>query len=256
VEEQATVSPGLDRLTIAAIALAVVSCLGVLYAPLIAAVLALAAILAGVVAFVRPRTSATQRPLAVAAVILGGLIVLIVVAYFLLAGLLFMDSPSRPAVGAGDPLAQADPDGDYLLNLMETRYYRSGREIERTGFALVIMTQEPLPRPGPDETFIYLDIALRNATDEDLIFAPAGQFRLEDADGRTFEFPTYALPEEYSGFILDDEDHPLGVIRLPANSEMPIYFETVISLDSHSVVLVFDPDPSLADGELKAPVSR
>jgi hypothetical protein len=254
--EEPVSRPASNRLVIAALILGALSLAGLLFVPFISPVLGLGAIVAGVIAFRRARTGALQRPIAVVAVILGTVVVLSIIALVLFAGLLFTDSPGRPEVGTGVPLAQTDPDGDYVLTLMETRYYKRDREIVRTGFALVIMSQEPYIYPGPDETFIYLDITLRNATDDAITFAPVTQFWLADGDGRISNFPVYALSEEYGEMLSYPEDELQGVITLPAQSEVPILFETVISQDSRDVVLVFDPDPVQEGDEMSVTVPR
>jgi hypothetical protein len=137
-----------------------------------------------------------------------------------------------------------------------TRFYKKGREIERTGFALVISSRQPLPPVGPDESFIYVGITVRNAMDDALPFAPAEQFWLEDAEVRTFQFPVYALPEEPSEMTSLSEDNLLETPTLPAHAEIQIFCDPSISQDSRTIVLTFYPGPAHSGAELSVAVSR
>jgi hypothetical protein len=69
--------------------------------------------------------------------------------------------------------------------------------------------------------FIYLDITLRNATDDALTFVPYTQFWLDDGVGRISTFSVYALPEEYWEMTSYPEGQLYDAITLPAQSAIP-----------------------------------
>jgi hypothetical protein len=116
------------------------------------AVFTLGATVVGIIAFRHPQFGALQRSRAIVAVVLGTVVGRIHRFFVLVSEAIFMDTPGWPAVGTGEPLAPTDPNGDFLVDLMETRCYKRDREIVRTGFALGISHQDPFPlsRAGRD----------------------------------------------------------------------------------------------------------
>jgi hypothetical protein len=146
------------------------------------------------------------------------------------------------------PLALSDPDGDYVLILTDVRDYQGHRWEQYYSEHY----------PGPGMMFVYPDIILKNSTDNDVAFVPVTQFWLEDGAGRTFDFSIgFAILEEYQRWVSIPDD-PLGepTITLPAQSEMPIYFETEIFKNSRDIVMVFDPDLTQVGDEVSVAFPR